>query len=346
MIFTKDYYDSVWGTVHRHDYCPYWADRLKQYSRVLDIGTGCGYLVKLLRERGVDAWGIDTSEYAIANTCAPGYVLSASVIDMPFKEDSFDAVFSNGLWEYLTLNEIAKGRDEIWRVGINAKQIHNIDHDQCDYREDFITWKPQSWWDEQLAAPKVLVSCPTHESKEYAHQAWIDMAKSLDYPNYEIFVVDNSPTPDCYNRWKDKIPMAYLSPDPSWDQCMRMGRSMEIARQKFLKEGFSYWFNVEIDVIPNPEILKVLLRNGKGADWTAHVYPARGDTQESSSGIGCSLWTRKLIEDFPFETMGDHDGNCVDAYFWHKCVFPQTHKYPTRELWGHVLTKHLAGPNG
>lgn len=346
MVFNRQYYDSVWGSVHRHDYCEYWAERIiheHRPRRVLDIGTGCGFLVKTLREKGVEAWGIDSSDYAIANCCAPGYILKSSVTDIPFADDFFDVVFSNGLWEYLTLDEIAKGSDEIWRVG--RRQIHNIDHDKCDFREDFVTWKPLEWWDEQLSAPKVLVSCPTHESKEYAHQAWIDMAKSLDYPNYEIFVVDNSPTPDCYNRWKDKIPMAYLSPDPSWDQCMRMGRSMEIARQKFLDEGFRYWFNVEIDVIPESSILKVLLKNGKGADWIAHVYPARGETQESSSGIGCSMWSRRLIEDFPFETMGDHIGHCVDAYFWHKCVFPQSHKYPTRELWGHAYMKHLKEPS-
>ena len=77
MEFGKEYFDSIWGTVHRHDYCSYWADRLiNEFGkcRILDAGTGCGYLVKLLREKGCDAWGIDSSEYAITNTCAPGYV--------------------------------------------------------------------------------------------------------------------------------------------------------------------------------------------------------------------------------------------------------------------------------
>lgn len=345
VVFDQGYYDSVWGSVHRHDYCPYWCDRLiREYKShsVLDIGTGCGYLVKLLCDAGVDAWGLDTSDYAIANSCAPGRVLKASVTDIPFKDEYFDVIFSNGLWEYLTLDEIKKGRYEIWRVG--HKQIHNIDHDKCDYRDDFVTWKPQEWWDQQLSAPKIMVSCPTHELKEYAHQAWCDMAHGLDYPNYEIFVVDNSPTLDCYLRWKDKIPMAHIDPDPTWDQCQRMAASMFLAQQKFLREGFDFWFNVEIDVIPAPEILRVLLKSSKGADWTAHVYPARGDTQESCSGIGCSLWSRRLIEDFSFQGMGDHVGHCVDSYLWHKCVFPQTFKYPTRELWGHVYTQHLKEP--
>jgi 2-polyprenyl-3-methyl-5-hydroxy-6-metoxy-1,4-benzoquinol methylase len=345
VVFDSEYYDSIWGSVHRHDYCPYWADRLVQEfgrsARILDIGTGCGHLVKLLRERGCDAWGVDSSEYAIANNCAPGYVLNASVTDLPFKDARFDVVFSNGLWEYLTEEEIAKGAKEIWRVG--ASQIHNIDHDQCDYRNDFVTWKPQAWWGEQLAAPKVLVSCPTHELKEYAHAAWLEMARTVNYPNYEIFVVDNSATRECAERWGfawmgDRYPEAL-----SMGQCERMGRSMQIAQDKFLAENFQWWFNVEIDVIPAPEMLKTLLRLGCGADWIAHVYPARGGDIECCSGIGCSLWSRKLIQDFRFETMGDHLGHCVDGYFWQR-VLPQTAKYPTHELWGHVPTKHLKGP--
>lgn len=346
MVFDQQYYDSIWGSVHRHDYCPYWADRLVQEHgkcRILDIGTGCGYLVKLLREKGCDAWGAETSEYALANCCASGYILNASVTDLPFADDRFDIVFSNGLWEYIAESDIPKARDEIWRVG--AQQIHQIDHSGTDFRDDFVTWKPMAWWDEQLAAPKVLVSCPTHELKEYAHEAWIAMSKSIDYPNYEVFVVDNSPTPDCAKRWGfawmgDRYPEAL-----GMDQCERMGRSMQIAQDKFLSDNFEWWLNIEIDVIPAPEMLKTLLRYGRGAAWTAHVYPARGHDIGCCSGIGCSLWSRKLIEDFRFETMGDQVGHCVDGYFW-QCVFPQTAKYPTCELWGHVPTKHLRGPRG
>src|SRR6476660_8383941 len=34
---------------------------------VLDVGCAMGFLVEELRIRGVEAWGIDVSEYAIAN---------------------------------------------------------------------------------------------------------------------------------------------------------------------------------------------------------------------------------------------------------------------------------------
>ncbi len=345
MVFDQSYYDSIWGSVHRHDYCPYWADRLVHEHgkcRILDIGTGCGYLVKLLREKGCDAWGVDSGEYAIANTCAPGYVLKSSVADLPFSDERFDVVFSNGLWEYLTPDEIAKGAKEIWRVG--AKQIHNIDHSGTDFRDDFITWKPLEWWNERLAAPKVLVGCPTHESKEYSHQAWIDSVRKIDYPNLEIFVVDNSPTEDCFNRWREKIPMVHIEPG-AMDMAQRLAASMEVMRAKFLSENFTWWFNLESDVICDPATLKLLIKHGCDADWTGHAFPARGGTEPSSSGIGCVLFSRRLIEDFSFVGAGDCLGKNVDGFMW-DWVRPQKLKYKVVELWGHLPSQHLREPEG
>ena len=58
VSFDRAYFDGIWGTVHRHDYTESLADWLIQtYGRgsILDVGTGCGHLVKMLRERGIDA---------------------------------------------------------------------------------------------------------------------------------------------------------------------------------------------------------------------------------------------------------------------------------------------------
>lgn len=336
VVFDRQYYGSIWGSVHRHDYCQSLADSLiSDFGKVrfLDLGTGCGFLVKTLRGKGCDAWGLEISDYALANSCAPGYVVQGSVTDIPFKDGSFDLVVSNGLWSYVPEKDVPKGRDEIWRVG--SEQRHNIDHDGTDYMDAYRTWKPLAWWNEHLAAPKVLVSCPTHESKQYAHEAWLKMARAIEYPNYEIFVVDNSATPDCAQRWG----FTWLKTEG--DQCHRMAASMEMARQKFLNENFAWWWNVEIDVIPHPQMLKTLIRYGKDADWVAHCYPARGGTEEICSGVGCSLFSRRLIENFSFANFPARNGNGVDALLW-DWVRPQK-KYKTRELWGHLPIQHLDG---
>jgi SAM-dependent methyltransferase len=76
--FDEDYYLRHVGRPYRKD--DVWlaffepiADRIVSAigpRRVLDAGCGPGLLVELLRERGVDAFGIDVSSYAIAHVPA------------------------------------------------------------------------------------------------------------------------------------------------------------------------------------------------------------------------------------------------------------------------------------
>jgi methylase of polypeptide subunit release factors len=87
MIFDEAYFKNIWGTAHRHDYCDNVANLLiKKFGvgRYLDIGTGCGFLVKTLREKGCEAFGLEISEYAINNS--HGNVIQGTVLDIPFEE--------------------------------------------------------------------------------------------------------------------------------------------------------------------------------------------------------------------------------------------------------------------
>jgi hypothetical protein len=40
--------------------------------------------------------------------------------------------------------------------------------------------------------PRILVAFPTSDKKDYCVEDFIDQIKSFTYPNYDIFVVDNS----------------------------------------------------------------------------------------------------------------------------------------------------------
>jgi ubiquinone/menaquinone biosynthesis C-methylase UbiE len=188
MAFDKQYFDDIWGNVHRHDYCETLATELiAKYNpkSFLDIGTGCGELVRVLREKGVEAYGLEISEYAVANS--HGNVVLGSVTGIPFKDKSFDVVYSQGLWEYVTEQDIDRAYKECLRVG--KRQEHNIDTltDTADWSADFATHKSAEWWDEKLKQPKILVACPTHEVKDYAMQRWIDNIKSFTLPQLRSF---------------------------------------------------------------------------------------------------------------------------------------------------------------
>ena len=61
------YYDGRWKTVAR-DIINFF--KLKKNDKVLDVGCAKGFLVKDLLDQGIDAYGIDVSNYAIKN-CHP-----------------------------------------------------------------------------------------------------------------------------------------------------------------------------------------------------------------------------------------------------------------------------------
>ena len=346
-MFDKEYYDSIWLNqgIHRHDYCESLADYLiNKYGkcRYLDIGTGCGFLVKILREKGCDAWGLEISDFAIANTCAPGFVVKGSVTDIPFKDKRFDVVCSNGLWEYLTEEEIDVAVKEVWRVG--DKQEHNIDHDQTIWQPEYqyVTWKSLEWWKKKLERPnKVLVTCPTYDGKEYCWQKWIDTVKSLTYPNYDIFVVDNSKTEEFYDRYKNQIPMVHLDFTGQKDNGMyRVCKSMGRIREHFLNGNYTHWMNIEADNIPPEDIIETLFRYGGGdADWVSHGYPTSPGSKTIMQGIGCSLLSRKLMADFDWSDDSIADDS-PDSELWN-WVKNQPGGYKTCELWYIADVLHL-----
>lgn len=352
MIFDEKYYNDIWGHiggVHRHDYTDSLANRLiKEYGKVrfLDVGTGCGELVRALREKGATAYGIDISEYAVANS--HGNVLLGDVRDIPFKENSFDVVHSNGLWDYVAEEDIEKAWKECNRVG--KYQTHNIDTilDTAPWTKDFATHQSREWWDTRMKPvlpPKVLVTCPVYDGKEYCFQKWVNMAKSLTYPNYDILVVDNSKTEDFYNKYKDQIPMIHLTfgPEEKDDNMYRVCRSMNEVRKHFLKGGYDYWMNIEADNIPPPDVIETLMKY-QPADWIAHTYPA-GNGVGFMAGIGCSLLSRRLITDFDMSDVSIFDDS-PDSELWNwiqnKCGFGYVENgYRTVELYYVMEVKHL-----
>lgn len=108
MKFGKEYFDGTreqgYGG-YRYDgrWIPIAEDivkhfRLKPGDRLLDVGCGKGFLVKDLMKvcPGLEAFGIDISEYAVLN-CEPevvGRLHIGNAVHLPFPDHSFQAVIS------------------------------------------------------------------------------------------------------------------------------------------------------------------------------------------------------------------------------------------------------------
>lgn len=77
-----------------------------QPHSVLDAGCAMGFLVEALRQRGVEAWGIDISEYAIQNVL-PDYqpYCQVGLITEPFPHPRYDLIVCIEVIEHLTAEE-------------------------------------------------------------------------------------------------------------------------------------------------------------------------------------------------------------------------------------------------
>jgi len=108
LQFGKEYFDGTreqgYGG-YRYDgrWLPIAEDLVRHFglsagNRVLDVGCGKGFLVKDLMKvcPGLEAFGIDISEYAVMN-CEPevaGRLQVGNAMHLPFPDNSFAAVIS------------------------------------------------------------------------------------------------------------------------------------------------------------------------------------------------------------------------------------------------------------
>lgn len=109
--------------------------------RFLDIGTGGGRHMRLAAELGFSAFGIDISLTGLlharermqkANLIAP--VAVASMTNLPFAENSFQAVVSYGSFYYGSAQEMRQAIDETHRVLTPGGKSFAVLRTTDDYR--------------------------------------------------------------------------------------------------------------------------------------------------------------------------------------------------------------------
>lgn len=78
-------------------------------GKLLDIGTGCGWLARLAQEKGFKVVGVDAADKVIAEnkwfdklTGKPVTIKKASIYSLPFKDKSFDSVAIVEVLEHLS----------------------------------------------------------------------------------------------------------------------------------------------------------------------------------------------------------------------------------------------------
>ena len=115
--YDRQYYIEITKDEERRRFSYAIAEYFKDFKgkKALDIGCGKGFLVKALRELGVDAEGIDISEYAIENAVTE-YVKQSDATNLPYDDNVFDLVLCIEVLEHLEESDLNKSIMEIRRV--------------------------------------------------------------------------------------------------------------------------------------------------------------------------------------------------------------------------------------
>lgn len=84
----------------------------------LDVGCGIGRLVKWLRFFGIDAYGIDFSQYAksMAEPSIKKFIKLGNVVEIPYPDKNFDLVISFDLLQHVDRAKLKKSIQETIRV--------------------------------------------------------------------------------------------------------------------------------------------------------------------------------------------------------------------------------------
>lgn len=110
--------------------------------------------------------------------------------------------------------------------------------------------------------PKVLVGCPTYDGMEYCLEKYASVVKKLNYPNYDILLVDNSKD----NKYAEKIKklgIKVVHVERTGDPKEVVAASRNILRRKVLDGDYDFLLSLEQDVIPPRTIIQKLLSNNK-----------------------------------------------------------------------------------
>lgn len=163
-IYNKSYYDhygTASGSINYGDR-DFWGDLFQNIAKqivenhhpktFLDAGCAFGFLVAELRKLGVEAYGIDVSEYAISNVPeeAKGYCFAASLLDKFPEElpEKFDLITNIEVIEHL----YAEDGDRVIEKLCSLTDAVLFSSDPTDYAEiTHVNVQQPEYWVERFA---------------------------------------------------------------------------------------------------------------------------------------------------------------------------------------------------
>lgn len=181
-----------------------------QVQTILDAGTGNGALVRLMREHGKNAYGIELSRAVLEKECPDmlqkGWVEPGILTNLPYEDSQFDLVFSADVLEHIHPEEADQVISELVRVSrrhiflsISLKGHTKKSGENNDEAHRHTMLRPRSWWEEKFrqhgAIPnRELLWAMQERDARYTHENMRECrweGAQSDGGLYEVCIVDN-----------------------------------------------------------------------------------------------------------------------------------------------------------
>jgi len=112
--------------------------------------------------------------------------------------------------------------------------------------------------------PKILVASPTYKGMKYCQDKFINSLQQIDYPNFDILIIENSEDNKNFNELKKRKEIKIIRNNSSEkDKMKRLVNSRNEIIQYVLDNNYDYVLMMDSDVIPPKNILKELLKSNK-----------------------------------------------------------------------------------
>jgi hypothetical protein len=111
--------------------------------------------------------------------------------------------------------------------------------------------------------PKVLIAAPQHDSKKYCWDIWKERVKNLTYPNYDVYIAENSETDDFAKEIKEEGFYVERVGQNIESVLDRTTKAHEACRQYAVTYGYDFMLHLETDVIPPFDVIERLLASKK-----------------------------------------------------------------------------------
>jgi ubiquinone/menaquinone biosynthesis C-methylase UbiE len=116
--YNAQYYDERVTNKGKKHMMKYLKFLRKRSLKMLDVGCGKGYYVRDAIEEGIDAYGIDTSTYALENALdeVKDRITFGSLTEIPFGDEEFDVMTAFDVIEHIQPKDTSNAVKEMRRV--------------------------------------------------------------------------------------------------------------------------------------------------------------------------------------------------------------------------------------